>query len=168
MALAYHDAALRLAASFHGKPEDDLILLPFLMLYRQAFELNLKHFVRYLAALRLRRIDPRNEELAADTVDKRLREKHGHRLAAIRDELIGHWTALSLPQPFPQSVSKVIDLFHADDPRGTALRYAGDIEVVGQRADFPALAKWLGEEYSLLNACFDWIDDLDSAAPSDV
>ncbi|PQM73915.1 hypothetical protein C5Y44_10655 [Corynebacterium sp. J010B-136] len=41
-ALAYHESAKRLAGTFKGQAGDDLILLPFLALYRQAFELQLK------------------------------------------------------------------------------------------------------------------------------
>ncbi len=41
-ALAFAEAAKALAQSMKGKPEDDLLLMPTLFLYRHAFELRLK------------------------------------------------------------------------------------------------------------------------------
>jgi hypothetical protein len=164
-AYAYHEAAKRLASTFEGKAQDDAILMPFLMLYRQAFELELKSLVRYLASLRRKWLEPNNPDLVPKAVDERLKNKHGHRLAAIRDELLDHWKALDLPEAFPKGVSKVIEMLHADDPSGTALRYAGETPVEQQNADFPALAARLDEELSMLGASYDFVDGIYSAAP---
>jgi len=55
-AFFYHEAANRLASTYTGKTIDDTILIPFLMLYRHAFELQLKNCIRYLAGNRCRQI----------------------------------------------------------------------------------------------------------------
>jgi hypothetical protein len=39
-AMAYHEAGNRLASTYKGQPIDDTMLLPFLNLCRQAFELS--------------------------------------------------------------------------------------------------------------------------------
>lgn len=62
-ACAYHYSAQRLASTFKGRPIDDLILLPFLSLYRQAIELQLKDAIRCLVELRIRYVDGRTREL---------------------------------------------------------------------------------------------------------
>ena len=49
---AYHFAANRLASTFGGEPIDDQLLLPFLTLYRHAFELQLKNTICSLVGLR--------------------------------------------------------------------------------------------------------------------
>jgi hypothetical protein len=48
-AFSYKESADRLASTFKGDAPDDLMLLPFLTLYRQAYELQLKVIVHFLA-----------------------------------------------------------------------------------------------------------------------
>ena len=52
VAVGYADAARRLDASYEGEPWGDVMLLPFLFLWRQALELQLKVNIRELAQLR--------------------------------------------------------------------------------------------------------------------
>src|SRR5690349_9676010 len=54
VAIGYADAARRLSSSYRGEPWDDVMLLPFLFVWRQAIELQLKINIRGLATLRRR------------------------------------------------------------------------------------------------------------------
>ncbi|MCO1657123.1 hypothetical protein [Pseudonocardia humida] len=165
-ALFYREAATRLAGTYSGQPIDDTILMPFLMLYRQAFELQLKNFIRYLASVRRRYHDSAAPSLSSDVVGERLKKTLGHNLAKLLNELLKHYEALDLAEPFPSGVKKVIQMLHEADQRGTAFRYSGEMPESQDRADFPALAALLDEELGKLIAVEDWIDSMYSAAPS--
>jgi len=52
VAVGYADAARRLRASYRAQPWDDVMLLPFMFVWRQAIELALKTNITDLAALR--------------------------------------------------------------------------------------------------------------------
>lgn len=70
--------------------------MPFLMLYRQAFELQLQNFIRYLAGVRRCRVEAshRNPDLTHEAIEKRLRYIFGHNLRALLDDLLKHYNAL--------------------------------------------------------------------------
>jgi len=165
-AFIYHEAANRLASTYTGEPIDDTILIPFLMLYRQAFELKLKNFIRYLAGIRRRYYEPANSELDPRTIDKKLlSNKFGHNLAKLLNELLKHYESLDLPEGFPESVKKLVWMMHDADNHGTAFRYAGQMPESQDSADFPDLVEMLDTEFQLLSAGEDWIDAIYSAAP---
>jgi hypothetical protein len=58
VAYGFSEAADRLAESYKGQPRDDIILLPFLYLYRHALELELKMQIQFAARLRLNGVTP--------------------------------------------------------------------------------------------------------------
>jgi len=165
-ALFYHESASRLASTFEGRPMDDLILIPFLMLYRQAFELQLKNFVRYLAKVRQDYHEPQNLDLDRDVIDTRLAREIGHNLAKLLNEVLTHYDALDLSERFPDSTNRLILMIHDADDRGTTFRYAGQMPASHDRADFPDLVSLLNEEYTLLVAVEDWVDGIYSAVPT--
>jgi hypothetical protein len=165
-ALFYHEAATRLASTYSGRPMDDTILMPFLMLYRHAFELHLKNFIRFLASVRRRYHDSLNPDLDRDVINGRLQKALGHNLAKLLNELLKHYDALDLKEEFPDSVRKIILMLHDADGRGTAFRYSGEMPESQDRADFPDLAALLDEELGLLSAVEDWIDAMYAAAPT--
>lgn len=74
VAVGYADAARRLSSSYRGEPWDDVMLLPFLFVWRQAIELQLKINIRDLATLR-RKAGETDERLKATAVDERLRNR---------------------------------------------------------------------------------------------
>jgi hypothetical protein len=164
-AFFYHEAAHRLASTYKGEPIDDTILIPFLMLYRQAFELKLKNFVRYLASIRRRYHDPTNSELDFEAIKKRIRGELGHNLAKLLNELLKHYESLDLPEEFPEGTKRLVLMMHDADNRGTAFSYAGEMPESQDLADFPDLVEMLDEEFRLLSALEDWVDAIYSAAP---
>lgn len=165
-AFFYHEAANRLASTYTGEPIDDTILMPFLMLYRQAFELKFKNFIRCLAAIRRRHVEPTNSELHPERIDEKLRSNEvGHNLAKLLNELLKHYESLDLPEGFPESVKKLVRMIHDADNRGTSFRYAGQMPESQDSADFPDLVEMLDKEFRLLSAVEDWVYEMDSAAP---
>jgi hypothetical protein len=82
----YHEAANRLASTYTGKPDDDTILVPFLMLYRHAFELELKNLIRFLSNIRYRYHESGNSELPREAIDETLRNKN-NRAVVVRPAL---------------------------------------------------------------------------------
>ncbi|MFS0700031.1 hypothetical protein AB6N24_08685 [Cellulomonas sp. 179-A 4D5 NHS] len=166
-ALAYHESANRLASTFRGNPIDDTILLPFLLLYRHAYELRLKHVIKYLARTRRRYREPDNPKLAAKTVARRLRFEHGHKLQPLLDELLEHFNALELEEEFPAEVISTIALLHEADSTGMSFRYARQLPDTQENADFPALAKLLDEQLNMLAVTEDYVEGLFEAVPDD-
>jgi hypothetical protein len=149
----FADAADRLAASHRGAPADDALLLPFLYLYRHAIELDLKRDIRFAAKLRRNNgeADPR---LGPQAVNERLKNKHGHRLMALVDELDDHLRALQQPI-FPTEVRRMFTLIATSDPRGEAFRYPGELPDSQDYIDFPKLAAALKESYRIGSAAYD-------------
>lgn len=74
----YADAAERLAGTFTGQAADDGILLPFLTLYRHAYELELKTCIKYWAGLRRKFVDHDDPALERKMLEDRLRKEHRH------------------------------------------------------------------------------------------
>ena len=66
LALSFRQAAERLGATYKGNPEDDALLLPYLTLTRQAFELELKHLIATLASYRQTYVEGVTPELSLD------------------------------------------------------------------------------------------------------
>ncbi|NUU33386.1 hypothetical protein [Arthrobacter sp. C9C5] len=160
LAFFYSESANRLASTFSGKPIDDTILLPFLTLYRQAFELQLKSFTRYLAAARRKYREPSNPALSAEEVNRRLRGRAiGHKLQPLLEELLEHYAALNLSEPFPQEVQQLLLLIHHADEPGTYFRYSGNLPAQQTNVDFPNLVARFKEQFNLLQAAEDWAED---------
>ena len=164
-AIAYHGAALRLAQSYRGQPVDDTMLLPFLMLFRQAFELELKELIRFLAAKRRTYYDAASVPTGRE-LDELLRSnKVGHNLHRLMNLAKSHWGAFEMPEAFPPVVEQVVLKIHDADPFGTAFRYAGGLPDVQENADFPNLVKSLDEAYEMLEAAYSYADALFDAMP---
>lgn len=165
-AYAYELAAKRLATSFSGDAQDDLILLPYLTLYRQAFELELKNIIRALVGVRIAYVDgPTNELLHAISPD-RLKADMGHNLHKLLNEAKKHYEAMDLPHAFPKDVENLVMMLHEADKTGTAFRYAEQLPDVQQQADFPDLAAMFDEKFSMLVGIEDYVDGIYSAAPT--
>lgn len=155
VAVGYADAARRLRASFTNQPWDDVMLLPFLFLWRQAIELELKVNIRDLATLR-RRDGETDPDLTREAVDARLKNprKVGHNLTKLVTELNEHIDALNLDE-LPESTTRVLQLLAAMDDGGTGFRYAGVLKVPSADVDFQALATALDDAYRLLEVIVD-------------
>src|SRR5699024_7086875 len=144
-ALAYHESAMRLASTFKGHAGDDLILLPFLALYRQAFELQLKITIKDLVELRIKFGEGCAEALERDSSEESLK-RLGHNLYKLLNKVESHYEGLKLPQIFPESVKDMILKFHEADQNGTAFRYAGLLRGEEERIDFPEFADRLSRK----------------------
>ena len=164
-ALSYRFAAKRLAETFTGDTIDDLILLPFLTLYRQAFELELKNLIQFLVSTRMTYVEGRTSELEQARSDERFKEL-GHNLHKLLNEVKKHYDALDLDESFPPEVEKLIAMLHEADKSGTAFRYAGQLPNTQEHADFPDLAALLDQQYDNLTVITDYVDGLYSAGPT--
>jgi ATP-dependent exoDNAse (exonuclease V) beta subunit len=150
-----------------GEPIDDTILLPFLMLYRHAYELRLKHLIKYLAGMRRRYREPDNGLLSPDVVEERLQVRHGHRLLPLLSELLEHHAALDLDDEMPSDVVSTIKLLHEADRTGMAFRYARLLPDTQEHTNFPALAALLDEQLGMLSVTEDYVDGVFAAVPDD-
>lgn len=165
-AAAYHFSAKRLAETFSGNPEDDFLLLPFLSLYRQAFELELKNTIKFLVKTRMVYVDGKTSELLDSIEEERIKQDFGHNLYKLLNEVKKHYDALDLPEAFPKDVEKLIIMLHDADVAGTAFRYAGQLPDVQEHADFPDLAALLDDQFTILSVVEDYVDGLYSAGPT--
>lgn len=166
---AYHFSANRLASTFDGEPIDDLLLLPFLTLYRHAFELQLKNAIRSLVALRASHLQGWTPELSEAVSEKRFADRGqlGHNLYKLLNDVKKHFAALGLQEDFPKSVEAIVSKLHEADNTGTAFRYAGLLPDTQEYVDFPDLCEVLDREFKLLcvvidyaEGCFDYMPTL--------
>lgn len=165
-AVFYRDSANRLASTFSGKPEDDMILLPFLGLYRQAYELALKSFIRDLAKERRRLGESGNPDISHDEIEKRIQYTLGHNLHKLLNEVQKHWKELNLEADIPADLIALIMEMHQTDPAGTGFRYSSVNQPSDQtRSDFPDLVEMLDEGLTTLWAVEDWANSRTSAVP---
>jgi hypothetical protein len=153
----YAEAADRLAAAHTGAPVDDVLLLPFLYLYRHAIELDLKRDIRFAARLR-RNNGETDPTLSAQAVNDRLKSKHRHRLMALVDELDTHLRALQEP-PFPADIRRMFTLISNSDRTGEAFRYPGELPDAQDYIDFPKLAAALRQNYRTGSATYDVLSE---------
>ena len=163
---AYHFAAQRLATTFGGEPIDDLLLLPFLTLYRQAFELQLKNTIRSLVSLRANYLVGWTDDLTEAISEERFRKELGHNLYKLLNEAKKHFTILDLPDAFPESVEQLIIKLHEADQAGTAFRYAGLLPDTQEYADFPDLASLLNDDFEMLSVVIDYAEGCYQAMPT--
>lgn len=166
VAYMYEESAKRLASTYKGRAEDDVILMPFLFLYRQAFELQLKNIVAFLARTRILYVDGPSDELEQLTNPDYLKSAFLHNLHKLLNEVKKQYAALGLDEPFPAHVEKFILMLHEDDGSGMAFRYAGQLPNVQEHADFPDLVALFEENYSMLSVVVDYVDGIMSAAPT--
>lgn len=157
---AYHFAANRLASTFGGEPIDDQLLLPFLTLYRHAFELQLKNTIRSLVGLRAKYLEGWTPELSEAVSEKRFmdRDQLGHDLYRLLNDAKKHFAALDLQEEFPKSVEAMVSKLHEADKAGTAFRYAGLLPDTQEYADFPDLVEMLDREFSMLCVVTDYAE----------
>lgn len=157
---AYHFSANRLATTFGGEPIDDQLLLPFLTLYRHAFELQLKNTIRSLVRLRANYLEGWTQELTEAVSKERFmdRDQLGHDLYKLLNDVKKHFAALDLPEEFPNSVEAIISKLHEADRAGTAFRYAGLLPDTQEYADFPDLVEMLDREFSMLCVVTDYAE----------
>jgi hypothetical protein len=126
------------------------MLLPFLFLWRQALELQLKANIRDLATLR-RQDGETNNNLQSDFVDKRLKNPRqvGHNLTRLIAEHDEHNGVLGL-QEIPTDITRTLELLTALDDGGTGFRYAGLLTAPSADLNFRTLAKSLHDAFALL------------------
>jgi len=147
------EAAQRLAATFHGQPVDDLILIPWLYLYRHAMELTMKRSILYAVGLR-RNNGEEEPSLDSEVVADRLSKKHKHRLGAILNELQVHLGALDLP-PVPSDAAKIVQLLGELDPAGLSFRYSEQLPDSVDRIDFVQMNAAIATAYTTVAAALD-------------
>ena len=167
LAMAYHDSAVRLASTYQGQANDDLILLPFLTLFRHAIELQLKEMIRGFASLRRRFHELENPDLRSELIERRLRDPRifGHNLEALMNGMLEHFRLLEFSEDFPASTAELVKLLHDADNSGTAFRYAGLLPDTQDRLDFPDLVELLDKGFRMLGAVEDSIKEAYSAGP---
>ena len=163
---AYFNSAERLAATFTSEPIDDLILIPFLMLFRHGMELQLKNAVRELISLRKTYLGHSGERLEWDALSERLVGKHSHRLEPVLNEVREHWDALDVSEDFPNDVVELVTMLHEADKSGQAFRYAGALTEHAAYIDFPALVEFLVDRKGRLYAAIDYITEGYYAMPT--
>ncbi|AZS44402.1 hypothetical protein BWL13_01990 [Microbacterium oleivorans] len=155
VAVGYADAARRLSSSYRGEPWDDVMLLPFLFVWRQAIELQLKINIRDLATLR-RKAGETDERLKATAVDERLRNprKVGHNLTKLIAEHNEHIDALDL-DALPSNVQTSLELLAALDEGGTGFRYGGVLKAPSADLDFRSMNDALDAAFRILEVVID-------------
>ncbi len=152
---AYHAAAQRLASTYTGEPEDDAILIPYLLLYRHAFELQMKDMIRQLVAWRRDYGYGASEALRPAELEEHLKNRLGHRLGAILRYVTLQYDAVEPSEPFPDSVTQVVTMLHEADKAGMAFRYSGLLPETQDNADFFDLQTALDEQFDLLSVTLD-------------
>lgn len=144
----FAEAARRLAQSFSGEPIDDVILMPFLFLWRHAIELSLKNQIR--TAVTLRKLNGEDDpSLNKDEVTARLTKTH--RIGQLAKELAGHFSHLDLPA-MPEETRRTLEWLVAADPAGLAFRYSGALPDTQDFIDFPKLSGSLEDTYNMVSA----------------
>lgn len=161
----FHNAAERLASTFGAGPEDDTILLPFLFLYRHAFELELKYLIMLLASIREDYVDGPSPRLQDAQDSVWLRKNFGHNLEKLLTEVEEHYSALGLRAPFPLEARSTITALYRTDTSSGAFRYPETFLSVQEGLDFPALVQQLSDAFENLSLIEDYVWGIYPAAP---
>lgn len=164
---SYMECAERLFSTYQARPEDDQVLLPFLNLYRQAYELLFKDLALCLAShqRRLGNLDARYthakmlETIGHKGFGHSLMKSHRWVEQAVEDLGLGH-------EPMPPQLRKAVDLLHNLDPSGTTFRYPDDDLGDVLRIDIIKLRQDLQDGIHWLWAVYDWADESLKAVPS--
>lgn len=165
----YRNCADRLVESHQGKPQDDEILMPFLTLYRQAYELLLKDLALCIAAHQRRFGNPSSEYSKA-TMEVRIgpgENNFGHKLKKAFAWVTREIDEFNLSsEGLPPELSKAVDLLHDIDPSGTNFRYPDPELKDPLNVDIYKLQSVLGAGIDWLWAVYDHTDESLGAAPS--
>jgi hypothetical protein len=157
----FSDAAERLADSYRGEAHDDALLLPFLYLYRHAFELNLKSCITTAAACRILQGD-HDPALEPAEVQRRLHHVHGHKVMSLFEELERHLAALGLKR-MPKRSRTLHTWVSNTDPRGESFRYPaslpGTLGDSQDNVDFLTLREALLDGFNLAQGAHSMLDD---------
>jgi hypothetical protein len=166
LAFAYHTAANKIAESFSGTPLDDLVLLPFLNLYRHAFELELKVLIKKLVHARMRYLDGESQELLSAISAERIKDHLGHNLHRLINEVKEHFAYFGFPETFPKSIETLVLQLHETDKNGTAFRYIGLLPNTQVAIDFPRFALLLDDQFCLLMTVWDYVESMLEEVPT--
>lgn len=134
LAFEFAQSAKRLAGTFNGDSVDDVILLPYLYLYRHAIELGLKETILLAASLR-RKNDEDAPELKSDAVKLRLKKTVVHSLGKLLAEANEHFGALGM-EPLPSEAAKTLTWLAQADAKGEAFRYSGSLPETWDNINF--------------------------------
>ncbi|MFC4628014.1 hypothetical protein ACFO6V_07210 [Promicromonospora alba] len=148
-------AAERLASTFQGQPADDLLLHPFLYLYRHAIETAIKDLIHDVAAFR-RLKGEHGKDVDRAKIELRHRREVRHDLAALLIDLDAQMSAAAFPG-LPDDVRDALALLIDADPKGNSFRFPTEY-MDTNRIDFPKLAAMLDDVYSLITAGGDMVD----------
>lgn len=163
---AYHESAQRLAGTFGAQPVDDLILLPVLNLWRQAFELRLKEFVLEMAQVRRSYLGVYSDETSPTVLEAVLKNDIGHNLHKLLNLAERQYDETDMGEPFPATVRTLILALHEADRSGTAFRYAGQLPETQDHISFGSLTAQLEAEWTLLEGTSDWVVESYGAGPT--
>lgn len=159
LAYGYAEAADRLASTHKGRAPDDVILLPYLYLYRHACELTLKSAI--LRATYVRRVrGDADDSLQVTAVVERLKANLRHRLVALMDELDTHMLALGVER-LPKSTRKVLQDLAALDPKGESFRYAEGLPDRQDYMDFTKLSVTVEDGYQVASCAVDILGEVE-------
>lgn len=127
-----------------------------LYLYRHAVELALKEAI--LEAVYLRALQSEEDpSRAIDTMREHLKEKLGHKIGSLRDELNRQLSVLDL-QPIEPEVGKVLEWINLLDWNGAELRYTNQRTYWQGDVDLPSLVTTLDKVVPYLSAVHDAIE----------
>lgn len=166
-AMHYRECADRLAASHRGgDPRDDAILMPFLTLYRQAYELLLKDLALCIAAHRVHSGD-HSSQYSRTNMEQTIRSRPwGHNLDTAFTWVTNEIDQLNLSDDdMPDELTKAVELLHQIDPTGTAFRYPPENLSQSLNVDLKKLQTDLSDGYHWLEAVYDFTNETLSAAP---
>lgn len=163
----YRHCADRLVKSHQGDPQDDEILMPFLTLYRQAYELLLKDLALCVAAHQRRFGNP-SSEYSIEAMESRIGPNDfGHKLKRSFAWVSRELDHLNLSnEKLPPELTKAIELLHGIDPSGTNFRYPDPKLTEPLNVDIHKLQSDLADGIDWLGAVYDHTEASLNAAPS--
>lgn len=165
----YRHCADRLVNSHKANPEDDEILMPFLTLYRQAYELMLKDLALCIASHQ-RRFGNLSSDYSKQAMEVRIgtgEKNFGHRINRSFKWVESELKILGLVDSnLPHELIKAVDLLHDIDPSGTNFRYPDPELSEPLNVDIYKLQSVLAKGFEWLSAVYDYADETLGAAPS--
>lgn len=166
----YRECADRLVESHRGRPQDDSVLMPFLTLYRQAYELLLKDLALCIAAHQFR-FGNTASDYSRESMQARIgpgKDNWGHSLHRSFKWVSNEIEQLDLSDDeLPQELKSAVDLLHDVDPSGTAFRYPDPKLTEPLNIDIYKLQNELSTGFHWLEAVYSFVDETLSVAPSD-
>ncbi len=155
----YATAAQRLGDTMNRHDSfDDLVLIPYMFLWRHAIELSLKNQLRFAIKLRAQ-IDVEDARLDYENVSQLLERKHN--LSSLFNRLKGQFQKLQLPW-FDQEHVDAFHLLADSDTNGQSFRYAGTADNEQSHIDFGNLSDTLNKLYQHLSAGMDVLEERQS------